>query len=162
MGITSRIAYAVIITLWFSSGFLIMILDKLGKQSYTGEFLFFSFITILIALFIYSKYINRNLEEIGVIQLTQKGIKKSIAGIDSSYKLKDIDQIIIKKHIRAYLFSLNHDGTKTYLVTIISKNQTKEEFIISSQSIGKPSFNFYETMKKIQKISGEPVTILSK
>lgn len=162
MGVISRITYLLIYTIWFSSSAIFFLLDKPGKQDYYSEFLIFLLITILLTLLVYSKYTSKNLEKIGVIQLTQKEIKKSIAGINNTYKLKDLDQIVIEKHIRTYLLSPNADGAKTYLITIISKNQTKEEFIISSQSIGKPSFNFHETIKKIQKITGEPVNILSK
>ncbi len=114
---------------------------------------------LVIVFIFYSRYINKNIYRIGDIKITRKGIIKSIWGFVNIYNYGEIKEIHIKKHVKSFLFPLNADGSKTYIMTIINNDLVKERFIASSQSTDKPEVNLLVTLRKLEKLTGEKIKI---
>ncbi len=105
----------------------------------------------MIVIMIYAGIVNKNLEKLGEIDVTLKGIRKTIGGFETFFDYSQIKEIQIKDHISSIFFPQNRTGSKTYLVTIITRDSISEMFVISSQSDGKPAVNFMESLEYIQK-----------
>lgn len=126
----------------------------IGLLNITGTILMgavFLWILSIIALGGYSRYINRNLEKLGELEVTLNKIKKTIGGFETFFDYKQIKEIDIKDHIKSIFFPENKDSSKTYLVSITWKDSGKELFVISSQSVDKSNVNFLESLKYIEK-----------
>ncbi len=151
IGSVDRLIYiltATVIPILIFSG---IIIDQLNI---TGSVLIFAvslWVFMIIALVIYSRYINRSLEKLGDLEVTLKGIRKTIGGFETYFDYEQIKEINIKDHIRSIFFPENKDASKTYVVSITGKDSVKEMFVISSQSVNKPRVNFLESLKYIEK-----------
>lgn len=79
----------------------------IGLLNITGTILMgavFLWILCIIALGGYSRYINRNLEKLGELEVTLNKIKKTIGGFETFFDYKQIKEIDIKDHIKSIFF----------------------------------------------------------
>jgi hypothetical protein len=96
--------------------------------------------------------LHKKLSNAGEVIISQKNISKYKDGIVTTIDYDNINEVDVDIYTRKIFFPANYDGSKTYLVRIIYKDQKDENFVISSQSIDKPEVNFIDTIKNIEKI----------
>lgn len=119
-------------------------------------------IVVIIILNLLARKINKQLEQFGELQITNSGITKTIAGITEKFDFDTIKEIELKRHIRTFFFPSNASGIKTYLAAIITKNSSMERFVVSSQSIDIPVVDFFKSLYKVRKFTGNKLKIKNK
>lgn len=158
--VINRSLFIAIIILW-------LLMTTVFTGEYEGSFMKVIDILIPILFFLvlgsvitFSLYTKRSVVVIGEITVSLTNIQKSVGGLSWVYDLADIEELNIRKQTMALLLAGNRDSSRTYLVTLKSKNGTKERFVISSQSIDKPEVNFIETLEKLEKLSNRSLSII--
>lgn len=162
MGNVSKITYIILFVISVSISLLVPLFVSPDIRDLISYIMLGVLVLVIIFLIFYSRYINKNIYRIGDIKITRKGIIKSIGGFVNIYNYGEIKEIHIKKHVRSFLFPLNADGSRTYIVTIVNSDLIKERFIASSQSTNKPDVNLLVTLKRLEKITGEKINIRNK
>ena len=159
MGNVSKITYIILFVIWVSITLLVPLSVSPDIRDLISYIMLGVLVLVIIFLIFYSRYINQNIYSIGNIEITRKGIIKSIGGFVNIYHYREINEIHVKKHVRSVLFPLNAEGSKTYIMTIINNDLQNERFIVSSQSTDKPEVNLLATLKKLEKLTGEKIKI---
>jgi len=139
-------------------GFSQRIVESLGINSQNMVIVLALWTSIICLLIIFSRYTGKHLEKLGDLSINMDCITKSICGFNSYFQFDQIREINIKKHTRDIFFPSSVDGCKTYLVTISDKEKV-EKFIVSSQSLDKPSTNFLDSLKTVERIKKKKLNI---
>lgn len=150
LGIINRIIFIVISSVFPALLFLSMISNGKTKDLFRISLLSLWVISIIV-LIVYSRYLKRHIEIIGVLALNTSVISKTIGGFEEQYEYSKIKCLVVKQHIRKIFLPPNADKSKTYLVTIEYEGKPKEQFVVSSLSSSKPKVNFLETIMRIEK-----------
>jgi len=133
------------------AGTLVFIGDKLNMPNYVPIIIIALWLITIVSLIIFSRFVNKSLDNIGYLSLSVNNIKKIIGDLVTNRNFEEISEIKINRHLVNLFFSPNPDGSTTYLLSILDKNEKTELLVISSQSEDKPFMNFHDLMRKIVK-----------
>ena len=144
MGIINKVIYVLVGLIWAPLSFSSVLRTTLNISDTMIYLALIIWVIALISLILFSRYINKNLVHFGDLKIHKEGITKSISGLIDSFAYDSIKEISIKKHMKFAFFATSKDGSKTYLITIVSNNSKQERFIVSSHSIDKPDINLID------------------
>jgi len=120
------------------------------------------FVSIIISIYLYSRYVKKNIVTIGDITITISGLKKVIGGYEDVINFADIASVKIKNHMKSMFLSSNTYGNSTYLVSIIKKDKSKEIFVIEGNSkVGRNFADFVDLLKKAENKSEHKFKIIN-
>lgn len=128
-------------------------------RSLVSSGLLFIWLGAVLFLILYNRYLKRAFQLLGEITITRQTIVKSIGGIVSNFDYSEIAEVRVKRVFNSFFLPGNKDSSKYYLVAITKKDLSTERFVITSQSIDKPSVNFFETLKKLEVITNHKLNI---
>lgn len=110
----------------------------------------------IIAFVIYRMKRQMNdLETIGTIEFTKNCIKKEIGDLSETYTYDDLLQIEVEKYLRDLSVSGNKHGSSVYILKIIKKNSSRENFIISGRSLDfRQKMGISATLNTVKSMTG--------
>jgi hypothetical protein len=100
------------------------------------------------------KQVN-NLKTIGTLEFTKTCIKKEIGDLSTTYDYDNILQIEVEKYLRDLSISSNKNGPLIYILKIINKNSSQDNFIVSNRSLDfRQKIGIIDTLRTIKSMTG--------
>ncbi|TCO08055.1 hypothetical protein [Natronoflexus pectinivorans] len=100
---------------------------------------------------IYHRRIYKKMPTIGTLTVASNGLKKTIGHLESQIMYDEIEELLLEPHTTSSFFHGDNDGAQTYLTTVILKNGSKEQVLISANSESNPQAGFMQLIKNLQK-----------
>ncbi|ASB49390.1 hypothetical protein [Alkalitalea saponilacus] len=150
LGFLGRVNQILFISLVLLLGFIMLFSVAIGILELPFKLIVYPLSMWLVLLLLstgFNFYLKKVMIPIGILEIEEKTMKKSIGDYSRIFRYSDIEKISTKSHLKGWLFL---DSNKTIIVTISTKAKENISFVIKNNSENQPQITFEEIIKSIR------------